>query len=117
MDQLSKAARTGVLLYRVVAVAGVALTFLLFISGTGSALPRTIVFMTWLALGVFSLIRTVSDVLSGQHQKEQSFRGTIDLWVKNTGSEQSALRYFAVMLLSSSLLKLAAPFLLWYVFR
>ena len=52
MDQTSKAVTTGVIVYRIITVANLALTFALFISGSGGSLTRTVVFMAWLALGV-----------------------------------------------------------------
>ena len=73
MDQTSKAVTTGVIVYRIITVANLALTFALFISGSGGSLTRTVVFMAWLALGVYSLIHMLSDVLSGQHKKSAEF--------------------------------------------
>ena len=52
MDQTSKAVTTGVIVNRIITVANLALTFALFISGSGGSLTRTVVFMAWLALGV-----------------------------------------------------------------
>ena len=51
MDQTSKAVTTGVIVNRIITVANLALTFALFISGSGGSLTRTVVFMAWLALG------------------------------------------------------------------
>lgn len=74
MDQTSKAVTTGVIVNRIITVANLALTFALFISGSGGSLTRTVVFMAWLALGVYSLIHMLSDVLSGQHKKRRIFK-------------------------------------------
>lgn len=117
MDQTTKAVKAAVLLYRAVTLLTLALTFGLFISGTGSDMTRTIVFMVWLALGVYSLIRILSDVMSGQHKKEQNFQNTISMFEQNTGSHEAAMRYFTVMMAVSSLLKLAVPFIIWLIFR
>ena len=117
MDQTSKAVTTGVIVYRIITVANLALTFALFISGSGGSLTRTVVFMAWLALGVYSLIHTLSDVLSGQHKKAQNFQNTIALWEQNTGDHGTAMRYITLMLVASSLLKLAVPVALWVLFR
>ena len=82
---VSGAAKTAARLYPVVTILALVLSFVLFISGDGGSLARTVVFMVWLALLVYSLIRVLSDVLSGQHKKEQSFQNTLDAFVQNTG--------------------------------
>lgn len=116
MDQTSKAVKLAVIIYRVVAVFNIALTIALFVSGGGTS-TRTIVFVAWLALGVYSLIRIFSDVLSGQRKKEQNFSHTLGLWEQNTGSHAAAMRYFTLMIVVSSVLKLAVPFVIWAVFK
>lgn len=117
MDQISKAAKAAALLYRVVTVLTLVLTFVLFISGAGGNMTRTIVFVAWLALGAYSLIRILSDLLSGQHKKERNFQNTISMFEQNTGSHAAAMRYFTVMMAVSSLLKLAVPVVIWLIFR
>lgn len=114
---VSGAAKTAARLYPVVTILALVLSFVLFISGDGGSLTRTVVFMVWLALLVYSLIRVLSDVLSGQHKKEQSFQNTLDAFVQNTGSPQKAMAYFTIMEVVSSVLKLAVPVVLWAIFR
>ena len=118
---VSGAAKTAARLYPVVTILALVLSFVLFISGDGltygGSLARTVVFMMWLALLVHSLIRVLSDALSGQHKKEQSFQNTLDAFVQNTGSTGKATAYFTVMEVVSSLLKLAVPVALWAIFR
>lgn len=114
---VSGAARTAARLYPVVTILALVLSFVLFISGDGGSLTRTVVFMVWLALLVYSLIRVLSDVLSGQHKKAQSFQNTLDAFVQNTGSPQKAMAYFTAMEVVSSVLKLAVPVVLWAIFR
>lgn len=117
MDQTTKAVKAAVLVYRVVTILALALTFALFIYSNGSTLTRTVVFMAWMALGVYSFIRMLSDALSGQHKKEQNFQNTISLWEQNTGDQATAMKYFTFMIAVSTVLKLAIPFVLWLVFR
>ena len=102
-DRAHRAAKAAALLYPIVTVLTLVLTF--------------VVFMVWLALVVYSLIRVLSDVLSGQHRKEQNFLNTLDSFVQNTGSSSKAMAYFTAMVIASSLLKLAVPVVLWAVFR
>ena len=116
-DRAHRAAKAAALLYPIVTVLTLVLTFVLFITGDGGSLTRTVVFMVWLALVVYSLIRILSDVLSGQHRKEQNFLNTLDSFVQNTGSSSKAMAYFTAMVIASSLLKLAVPVVLWAVFR
>ena len=114
---VSGAAKTAALLYRLLTVLALVLTFVLFIAGDGGSLTRTVVFMVWLALLVYSLIRILSDVLSGQHQKERNFQNTLDTFTQNTGSPQKAMTYFTATMVVSSVLKLAVPVVLWAIFR
>lgn len=114
---VSGAAKTAARLYPVVTILALVLTFALFISGDGGSLTRTVVFMVWLALLVYSLIRILSDVLSGRHQKERNFQNTLDNFVQNTGSTAKAMTYFTAMVAVSSVLKLAVPVVLWAIFR
>ncbi len=114
---VSRAARTAALLYRLLTVLALVLTFVLFIAGDGGSLPRTVVFMVWLALLVYSLIRILSDILSGRHQKERNFQNTLDNFVQNTGSTGKAMTYFTAMVAVSSVLKLVIPVVLWAIFR
>ena len=114
---VSGAAKTAARLYPVVTILSLALTFVLFISGDGGSITRTVVFMVWLALLVYSLIRVLSDVLSGQHQKERNFQNTLDTFTQNTGSPQKAMTYFTATMVVSSVLKLAVPVVLWAIFR
>lgn len=116
MDQTSRAVKTAVIIYRVAAVLNLAITFALFISGGGTT-TRTIVFVAWLALGAYSLIRIFSDVLSGQRKKERNFQNTLGLWEQNTGSHETAMRYFTLMIVASTVLKLAVPFVIWFIFK
>lgn len=115
MDQTTKAVKAAVLLYRAVTLLNLALTIALFISGGGGT-TRTIVFVAWFALGVYSLIRMLSDVLSGQRKKEQNFRSTIDMWEQNAGGHDAAMKYFTLMMALSSVLKLAVPVVIWLIF-
>lgn len=114
---VSGAARTAARLYPVVTILSLALTFVLFISGDGGSITRTVVFMVWLALLLYSLIRVLSDLLSGEHKKERGFQNTLDAFVQNTGSSQKAMTYFTAMEVASSVLKLAVPVVLWAIFR
>lgn len=114
---VSGAARTAARLYPVVTILALVLSFALFIAGDGGSLTRTVVFMVWLALLVYSLIRILSDVLSGQHQKERNFQNTLDTFTQNTGSLQKAMTYFTATMAVSSVLKLAVPVVLWAIFR
>ena len=114
---VSGAAKTAARLYPVVTILALVLSFVLFISGDGGSLIRTVVFMVWLALLVYSLIRVLSDVLSGQHQKERNFQNTLDTFTQNTGSPQKAMTYFTARMVVSSVLKLAVPVVLWAIFR
>mgnify|MGYP001752229988 FL=1 len=116
-DHVSRAARTAALLYPVVTVLALVLSFVLFIAGDGGSLTRTVVFMVWLALLVYSLIRVLSDVLSGQHKKARNFQNTLDAFAQNTGSPSKAMAYFTAMEVVSSVLKLAVPVVLWAIFR
>ena len=109
-DHVSRAARTAALLYPVVTILALALTFVLFITGDDSSITRTVVFLAWLALLVYSLIRVLSDVLSGQHKKARNFQNTLDNFVQNTA-------YFTATVAVSSVLKLAVPVVLWAIFR
>ena len=102
MDQTSKAVTTGVIVYRIITVANLALTFALFISGSGGSLTRTVVFMAWLALGVYSPHPHAQRRPLGQHKKAQNFQNTIALWEQNTGDHGTAMRYFTLMLVASS---------------
>lgn len=114
---VSGAAKIAARLYPVVTILALVLTFALFIAGDGGSLTRTVVFMVWLALLVYSLIRVLSDVLSGQHQKERNFQNTLDNFVQNTGSTGKAMTYFTATMAVSSVLKLAVPVVLWAIFR
>lgn len=117
MDRDSKAVKAGVVIYRFTAVISLVLTFALFISSPGSSFTRLIVFMVWLALCAFTCIRIIGDMISGQHRKAQNFQNTIAAWDQNTGDHQTALKYFWAMTILSSLLKLAVPVVLWFIFR
>lgn len=114
---VSGAAKAAARLYPVVTLLALVLSFVLFITGDNSSITRTVVFLAWLALLVYSLIRVLSDVLSGQHKKARNFQNTLDAFVQNTGSPQKAMAYFTVMEVVSSVLKLAVPVVLWAVFR
>ena len=116
MDQTNRAVKAAVVLYRVAALLNIALTLFLFLSGGGTT-ARTVVFVAWLALGLYSLIRILSDLMSGQHRKEQNFKSTLDLWEQNTGSHATAMRYFTLMIVGSSVLKLAVPVVIWFLFK
>lgn len=117
MEQTSKAVKTAVAVYRIVTVLNLVLTVVLYIYSTGSSLPRTVAFMVWLALGVYSLIRVVSDALSGQRKKEKNFENTLSLWKQNTGDQAAATRSFFLTAVGASLLKLVVPVVLWFIFR
>ena len=114
---VSGAAKTAARLYPVGTILALVLSFVLFISGDGGSLTRTVVFMVWLALLVYSLIRVLSDVLSGQHKKARNFQNTLDNFVQNTGSASKAMTYFTATVAVSSVLKLAVPVVLWAIFR
>ncbi len=117
MNQPSKEARMGVRIYRLSAIATLALTFLLFINGTSANTTRTIVFVAWMALCVFTCIRIASDALSKQHLKAQRFDNTLKAFEENSGGREAAVKNFYVMIWSSAVLKLAVPVVLWFIFR
>ena len=116
-DRTDVSIKRIVLLYRAATLLTIALTFILFISGSGSSTARTVAFMVWLALEVYSLIRILSDLLSGQHKKEQNFRNTLANLEKNMGDPAAALRTLWLTSLLSLVLKLAVPVVLWAIFR
>lgn len=117
MNEVSRTARNGVLVYRLTAIASLALAFVLFISSSTSTMTRVIVFVAWMALCVFTCIRTVGDALSGAHLKAQRFDNTIKAFEENTGSHEAAVKNFYVMIVVSSVIKLAVPVVLWSIFR
>lgn len=117
MNQPSKEARMGVRIYRLTAILSLALTFFLFISGTGANSTRTIVFVAWLALCAFSCIRVASDALSKQYLKAQRFENTIQAFTENSGGREAGVRTFYLTLALSALIKLAVPVVLWFIFR
>lgn len=117
MEQTPRVVKTGVTVYRIVTVVNIVLTFFLYISSSGSSLPRTVAFMVWLALGAYSLVRMLTDALSGQRKKEQNFKNTLSLWEESTGDPATAARNFSLIVVGSSLLKLVVPVVLWLIFR
>lgn len=117
MNQYSKEARNGVRIYRLSAIATLALSFIMFISGTGDNMTRTLVFLAWLALCLFTCIRVASDALSGQHIKAQRFDNTLKAFEENSGGREAGVRTFYLTLILSALIKLAVPVILWFIFR
>lgn len=116
MMQPTRAAFNGVTIFRVTTVTSLILTFGFFIAGDGGDLPRTLVFMAWLALCAFNCIRIVSDLLSRQNIKAQRFQNTLDAIVANAGDEATARRSFYTMQLIAGAVKLAVPAVLWVMF-
>ena len=117
MNNVSRAARLMALLYRLCTAASLILAFVLFICSQGSSLPRTIVFLIWIALMAYSFIRILTDLFSGQHRKEQNFQHTLEMLEKQTGSTETAEGTFFLVSLASMAVKLAVPVVLWLIFR
>lgn len=117
MDQNAGAVRRAVFVYRAAALLNVILTAVLFAAGSAPSAGRTAVFLVWLALGVYSLIRILSDVVSGERRKEGQFARSIALWEGSAGGPGPAMGYFRALMVLSTLIKLAVPAVLFLLFE
>lgn len=113
----SKEARTGVVLYRLFALAALVLSVVLFITGGQNTTTRIIVFVAWMALCLFTCIRILGDIMSGQQLKTQRFENTIKAFEENSGGRAAGVRTFYLTVVLGGVLKLAVPVVLWWIFR
>ncbi len=117
METVSRTAKSIAKLYRIATAAALVLTFALFITGGDGSLARTLLFLAWFALMLYSLIRVLTDLFSGRHQKERNFQHSLDMLEKQTGSPEAAAGTLTLVALLSLAVKLAVPVVLWAVFR
>lgn len=116
MELNDRAAKNATVIYRFCTVAGLVLTFFLFIAGTGD-LVRSTIFLVWFALMGIGCFRIFADLVSGQHLKEQNFGRLLVSWEQQMGSRKEAVRTLVITLGAGGVLKLAVPFVLWFVLR
>ncbi len=108
-----KAAKAGNLIYRVSTLTGAVLTVALFLLRGKMGTFHLVLFLAWMALSVYSSVKTVADLASGRNARELNFQTVLAQWESRTGTPAAALRSFWTITLVTALGKLALPFLLY----
>lgn len=109
------AAKNGNWVHRLSTLAGLALTVVFFFLRGKMGTVRLVLFLLWMAIGVFSMVKVVSDAASGRHYRETNFENMLHRWEERTGSSSSALSSFWTITVLTAAVKLLVPFLLWFL--
>lgn len=110
-----KAALFGNICYRFFTLLSLVLTVYFFFIDTGAGMVQKAIYAMWMAVCVFSSFKVISDIIGGQHRRQQNFVTMMEQWEQHQGGPKTAVRTFLLVSIGTALAKLVIPVLLLVV--